>query len=250
MTSKEKLYKEWIMIHNKVCELTGNKPIAECTETFLSSQTFRNDAKSRSKDSWMESIQYQKYLYEEAVRKAKIENFFSTDEGKKLKESVEKRKKEIFNARMSYMQEAEKEIEGEIKSWLGSKWGVILYDNNMEVGIIKEYRHDDKRPVFHFGLTFSILFDTKNRRGELSDIDDIDIRMNYPTIGSFNLFETDGLCNQYLRGMGSFASDTERLGRLKKRLFNYVATMNEFFNERCALEDKLTSPFNYLKDAG
>ena len=103
MTSKEKLYKEWIMIHNKVCELTGNKPIAECTETFLSSQTFRNDAKSRSKDSWMESIQYQKYLYEEAVRKAKIEKYFSTDEGKKLKESVEKRKKEIFNARMSYM---------------------------------------------------------------------------------------------------------------------------------------------------
>ena len=152
---------------------------------------------------------------------------------------------------MSYMQEAEKEIEGEIKSWLGSKWGVILYDNNMEVGIIKEYRHDDKRPVFHFGLTFSVLFDAKDRRGELSGIDDIDIRMNYPTIGSFNLFETDGLCNQYLRGMGSFASDTERLGRLKKRLFNYVATMNEFFNKSIILgRCHIVICFNYTRKFG
>ena len=245
MTIKEKLYKEYIAIYNKVCELNGEEPL-ECTEEFFNSARFQCEARTKSKDEWRDIISYQKQAYEDEVMRLRKENYFNTEEGKALKEDIEKRLNEISDNRRIYIKTTEDEIEQIIKSWLGEQWGVRLNNSSMEVGIVKEVQYDenkDKWNVFHFGLDFHIYFDNysygeENKRFE----------MNYGCLGSFNLSEPNNLRSQYLLGMAMFSTDTERLESLRKRLTEYLNILNKWNDETYKLKEKLANPFKAEKE--
>lgn len=249
MTIKEKLYKEYITIYNKVCELNGKEPL-ECTEEFFNSARFQCEARTKSKDEWRDSISYQKIAYENEVIRLRRENYFNTEEGKILKENTENRLNVIDNARRTYIKETENEIEQTIKSWLGEQWGIHLYTGSVEVGIVKEIQYDenkDKRNVFHFGLTFEVYFGNYFYREE-GNGENKRFEMNYGCMGSFNLSEPNNLRSQYLLGMGMFSTDTERLESLRKRLTEYANILNGWTDETYKLKEKLANPLKAEKE--
>ena len=245
MSIKEKLYKEYIINYNKVCELNGKEPL-ECNEEFFNSPRFQCEARTKSINEWRESISYQEYVYEHEVMRLKIENYFNTEEGKILKENTTKRLNEIYDARRKYIKETNKEIEQIIKSWLGEQWGIRLNGGNMEVGIVKEVRCNkdkDKWNDFHFGLKFDVYF-----YGEKENYENRLLKMNYGSMDSFNLLETDNLRSQFLLGMGMFSTNTEHLESLKKRLTEYYNMLYEWMKEVSNLEEKLANPLNIEKE--
>ena len=246
MTIKEKLYKEYITIYNKVCKLNGTEPL-ECSEEFFNSARFQDEARTKSKDEWKKEISCQVYGYERAVMRLRLEDYFNTEEGKILKENTEKRLNEIKDARREYIKETGNEIEPIVKSWLGEQWGICLKYNSMEIGIVKEIRYNDngdKWNDFHLGLDFDIYFDTYLYKEE----EDKRFEMNYGCMGSFNLLDTDNLRGQFLLGMGIFATDKERLESLKKRLTAYLNMLNEQREEENRLKEKLANPFKVEKE--
>lgn len=246
MTIKERLYKEYITIYNKVCELNGKEPL-ECNEEFFNSTRFQCEARTKSKEEWRNSIYYQKLAYEKEVMRLRTENYFNTEEGKILKENTENRLNEIYDARRTYIKETEKEIEQTIKSWLGEQWGIRLDSSNMAVGIVKEVQSSENKDtwnVFHFGLTFDIYFDDYFCRREKNKRFD----MNYGCMGSFNILEPNNLRSQFLLGMGMFSTDTERLKSLRKRLTEYLNILNEWRKETSMLEEKLANPLKVEKE--
>ena len=245
MTIKEKLYKEYIIRYNKVCELNGKEPL-ECNEEFFNSIRFQCEARTKSINEWRERICYQEDAYKREVMRLRIENYFNTEEGKILKENTKKRLNEIYDIRRKYIKETEKEIEQIIKSWLGEQWGIRLNGGNMEVGIVKEVRYDenkDKWNNFHFGLRFDVYF-----YGEKENCENRLLKMNYGSMGSFNLLETDNLRSQFLLGMGMFSTNTEHLESLKKRLTEYFNLLDEWMKEVSNLEEKLANPLNIEKE--
>ena len=247
MTIKEKLYKEYITIYNKVCELNGKEPLV-CNEEFFNSTRFQCEARTKSINEWRESISYQEYVYEHEVMRLKIENYFNTEEGKILKENTTKRLNEIYDARRKYIKETNKEIEQIIKSWLGEQWGIRLNGNGgyMEVGIVKEVRCNkdkDKWNDFHFGLKFDVYL-----YGENENCENMLLKMNYSSMGSFNLLEPDNLRSQFLLGMGMFSTNTEHLESLKKRLTEYFNILDEWMKEVSNLKEKLANPLKIEKE--
>lgn len=245
MTIKEKLYKEYIIRYNKVCELNGKEPL-ECNEEFFNSIRFQCEARTKSINEWRERICYQEDAYKREVMRLRIENYFNTEEGKILKENTKKRLNEIYDTRRKYIKETEKEIEQIIKSWLGEQWGIRLNGGNMEVGIVKEVRYDenkDKWNNFHFGLRFDVYF-----YGEKENCENRLLKMNYGSMGSFNLLESNNLRSQFLLGMGMFSTNTEHLESLKKRLTEYYNMLYEWMKEVSNLEEKLANPLNIEKE--
>ena len=245
MTIKEKLYKEYIIRYNKVCELNGKEPL-ECNEEFFNSIRFQCEARTKSINEWRERICYQEDAYKREVMRLRIENYFNTEEGKILKENTKKRLNEIYDTRRKYIKETEKEIEQIIKSWLGEQWGIRLNGGNMEVGIVKEVRYDenkDKWNNFHFGLRFDVYF-----YGEKENCENRLLKMNYGSMGSFNLLETDNLRSQFLLGMGMFSTNTEHLESLKKRLTEYFNLLDEWMKEVSNLKEKLANPLKIEKE--
>lgn len=219
----------------------------ECNEEFFNSTRFQCEARTKSKEEWRNSIYYQKLAYEKEVMRLRTENYFNTEEGKILKENTENRLNEIYDARRTYIKETEKEIEQFIKSWLGEQWGIRLDSSSMTVGIVKEVQsseNKDKWNVFHFGLTFDVYFDDYFCREEKNKRFD----MNYGCMGSFNILEPNNLRSQFLLGMGMFSTDTERLESLRKRLTEYLNTLNEWRKETSMLEEKLVNPLKVEKE--
>ena len=245
MTIKENLYKEYITIYNKVCKLNGTEPL-ECSEEFFNSARFQDEARTKSKDEWKKEISCQVYGYERAVMRLRLEDYFNTEEGKILKENTEKRLNEMKDARREYIKETNKEIEQFIKSWLGEQWGIRLNGSSMEVGIVKEVRCNedkDKWNDFHFGLMFDVYF-----YGEKENYENRLLKMNYGSMGSFNLLESNNLRSQFLLGMGMFSTNTEHLESLKKRLTEYYNMLYEWMKEVSNLEEKLANPLNIEKE--
>lgn len=247
MTIKEKLYKEYITIYNKVCELNGKEPL-ECNEEFFNSTRFQCEARTKSKEEWRDSISYQKLAYEKEVMRLRTENYFNTEEGKILKENTENRLNEIYDARRTYIKETQKEIEQTIKSWLGEQWGIRLDSSSMTVGIVEKVQSSEENKdtwnVFHFGLTFDVYFDDYFCREEKNKRFD----MNYVCLGSFDLSEPNNLRSQYLLGMGMFSTNIENLESLKKCLTEYLNTLNDWRKEACRLEEKLANPLKVEKE--
>ena len=238
MTIKERLYKEYIIIYNKVCELNGEEPL-ECNEEFFNSTRFQCEARTKSKEEWRNSIYYQKLAYEKEVMRLRTENYFNTEEGKILKENTENRLNEIYDARRTYIKETEKEIE---------QWGIRLDSSSMTVGIVEKVQSSEENKdtwnVFHFGLTFDVYFDDYFCREEKNKRFD----MNYGCMGSFNILEPNNLRSQFLLGMGMFSTDIERLESLRKRLTEYLNTLNEWRKETSMLEEKLVNPLKVEKE--
>lgn len=249
MTIKEKLYKEYITIYNKVCELNGKEPL-ECDEEFFNSARFQYKARTKSKDEWQDSISYQKRAYENEVMRLKVENYFNTEDGKILKENTEKRLNEIYNARRTYIKETENEIDQTIKSWLGEQWGIRLKNSSVEIGIVKEIRYDsdkNKWNDFYFGLKFEVYFVSYFDREEENG-GNKRFEMNYGSNGLFDLSEPNNLRGQFLLGMGMFSTNTERLESFRKRLTEYLNMLNEWKEETYKLKEKLANPFRVEKE--
>lgn len=244
MTIKQKLYKEYIEIHNKVCGLFGYEPL-ECSEEFFNSTRFQHEARAKSKNDWQEAISHQTYIYEREVERLRRENYFNTKEGKSLKENIEKKLESICEIRETYIKKTENDIEQTIKSWLGEQWGIHLGNRCMEVGIVKETHYDEnknKRNNFHFGLTFEVFFGGYFIGAEVGD-KNTRFEMNYGCMSSFKLSESNNLRSQYLLGMGVFSTDTERLEHLRNRLTEYLNMLNKWDIEVAMLNDKLSNPF-------
>lgn len=231
MTRKEKLYRDYIIEYNKVCELTGES-LLDCSEEFFNSAIFRHKASVHTLLYWLDAIEYQKARYSEELKRLRIERFYNTDEGKELL----KRCDELIDVRIMLFKETEGLIDRNIKRWLGGQWGVWLKRNSICIGLVKEVDKDGLND-FHFGHTFEVSFSKSYKETELKNLD-----LNYGTMGKFSLLEVNSLRSQFLMGMGCFVSNTDYLAWLKGCLTEFVIKLQELDDELNSLTNTLNNP--------
>ena len=231
MTRKEKLYRDYIIEYNKVCELTG-EALLDCSEEFFNSAVFRHEASVHTLLYWLDAIEYQKVRYSEELKRIRVEEYLNTDEGKELL----KRRDELIDARAMFFKETEGLIDRNIKRWLGEQWGIWLYNNSICIGLVKEVDKDGLNK-FHFGHTFDVLFSKSYKEAELKSFD-----LNYGTMGKFSLLEVNSLRSQLLVGMGKFVSNSDYLAWLKGCLTEFVIKLRELEDELNSINYKLANP--------
>lgn len=245
MTQKEKLYKEYVIAKNKLNALYGKKLIGgDNIEEYFNSNTFAYDANSYTIGKLNRMIHNAKIDYEEEVEKLRVENYFSTEEGKEEKEKLTKQIEDGLNERRELILSTTKRIDSFIKEWLGNDWGCGLVGNSgIEIGMV-EYVAENKANHFYFGHTFTLYYNDYFQKDRFE--------MNYGCMGSFGLLngskESDLRC-QYLLGMGKFSTDKERLTELKNILVTFCKNEYEYSQTLDALRHNLKHPFDKKKVA-
>jgi hypothetical protein len=245
MTQKEKLYKEYVIAKNKLNALYGKKLIGgDNIEEYFNSYDFSNRASHHTKDEIRNMIDYAKRCYESEVEKLRVENYFSTEEGKEEKEKLTKQIEDGLNERRELILSTTKRIDSFIKEWLGNDWGCGLVGNSgIEIGMV-EYVAENKANHFYFGHTFTLYYNDYFQKDRFE--------MNYGCMGSFGLLngskESDLRC-QYLLGMGKFSTDKEKLTELKNILVSFCKKEYEYSQTLDALRHNLKHPFDKKKVA-
>ena len=230
---KEVLYREMLELENKVCELK-NGYVSDYGEDYFQSYAFQRDVKRVSKKKLERDIQQLKLEYEREVLRLRVENYFNTEEGKSEKENLTNELLKVREGCEKWCIRQWEKVDAFIKEWLGEEWGVDRLDNGyMHIGLVKERAVTYNN--LHFGRDFSVRF------ANTWKIDD-KLEMNYPCIGSFNLFEEVSMVT-YLKGMGKFASDKEKLGELRNMLMDFALSLGEYTKEMERLKGKLENPF-------
>jgi hypothetical protein len=234
MTIKEKLYKEFVIIKNKLNALRGEELIGgDNIEEYFNSNIFAYYAKSYTKDDIKRMIHNAEIAYEEEVEKLRVENYFNTEEGKAEKERLTKEYEALQNERAEMFENANKKLDIFIKDFLGKEWGVRYGTYSTEIGIVKD---DNNGFVnFVFGHSFTIYHDTVF--GERFE-------MNYGTLGSFELLNDDVLRPKYLMGMATFANDKDRLSKLRSYLKSVEEDIKELEKRMDKVSNKLKHPFD------
>ena len=217
MTRKEKLYRDYIIEYNKVCELTG-EALLDCSEEFFNSAVFRHEASVHTLLYWLDAIEYQKVRYSEELKRIRVEEYLNTDEGKELL----KRRDELIDARAMFFKETEGLIDRNIKRWLGEQWGIWLYNNSICIGLVKEVDKDGLNK-FHFGHTFDVLFSKSYKEAELKSFD-----LNYGTMGKFSLLEVNSLRSQLLF-INTFSLFSNVVISTNCFLNSFLRSFNNFF---------------------
>lgn len=239
MTIKEKLYKEYVIVTNKVNTLKG-KELMDDSEEFFASNNFRYIASSYTKDDLRRMIHNAEIAYNEEVKKSRIQSYYDTDEGKERKKNLETRILEYKESRKKFMKDSNTKINKFIKEWLGDAWGCNLGNGYcMEIGMVEEDREDYNK--FIFGHSFNLYYGEYNFCKTLRNKDKFE--MSYPTMGSFNVFENNTRID-LLIGMAEFVKNTDKLNYLKCRLSDYVNVLEGLNDEIDNMLDELEDPLN------
>ncbi len=221
MTKKEKLYKEYLTVKNKLNTLLGEGSFD--VEKDFDRVAFR--AKTYTKDELEYMIRVAETNYNNEVEKKRARDYFKTEEGSALKEHLDKEHEALENQRAELFKKANKELDIFIKDFLGKEWGVRYGTNSTDIGLVKEIT-EDGYVNFYFGHSFTIYHDT---------FFDKRFEMNYGCLGSFNLLDDEVLRPKYLMGMAKFANDKDRLLRLR----SYLSSVAEDNHQLCERLDKI-----------
>ena len=235
MTIKERLYKDYVVVQNAVNKLTGKELIGEGIEDYFNSYDFQFDAKRYTKDELRDMIRYAEMAYDDEVEKMRVERYFNTDEGKAEKEEILSQIAQTKDLNNKCLSETTEKIDAFVKDWLGEDWGIgYLGNSSFEIGILD--KKDDTRR-FVFGHSFNVYFNDYFDREKFE--------MNYGCMGSFSLLDDSGMLRcKYLSGMGSFASNKEKLAELWLVLKDFRQTTMNYDRVLNDLKNRLHHPFD------
>lgn len=229
MTIKEKLYKEYVITKNKLNALKGENLIGgDNIDEFFESTNFKDNASSYTKDDLKRMIHNVEISYNIALEEKRVQDYFSTEEGKAEKERLTKEYEVLWNERTEMFKNVNKKLDIFIKDFLGNEWGVRYDKYSTEIGIVKDFN-------FVFGYSFTIYHDTMFNES---------FKCKFSFSDSMELPNGESLCPKYLMGMATFANDKDRLARLCLYLKSVGEDIKGVEERMDKVSDKLKHPFN------
>ncbi len=244
MTVKEKLYKEYVGVKNMLNALEGKEPIGGAdVEEYATTYNFSYAAKRYSKSELINMIDCVKRAYDRKLEEARIEEYYATEEGKAVKESLTSQIKDITEQRHNLIMSATKDIDTFIKEWLGAEWGCrTIGSSSTEIGMIESEK--DGIIKFYFGHSFTLYYNDyffKDR-----------FELNYGAMGAFPVLDNDEGSERrckYLFGMGTFVNDKAKLTELKNKIMGFCNANDVYINRVNILRAKLKNPLDGKKVA-
>lgn len=240
MTTKEKLYKQYIEIKNEYYTL-NNEPekVIELTDEYLNGWKFKSKATEFKVDEWHDNIDNAKSGLEHLKKELRKLAYYATEEGKAYEANIMAKHKELLKKTREMENEVRSHISDIITNFLGSGWEVgHVGDCQTEISYVKGYDENGK-PLLKRSYYFSIYY--RFGRGENNAF-----QMNYPTCGSWDLFNDENM-RVYLNGVGKFGTNDKFLRDLFNILKKYVTEHEELRIEDYKVMDKLHNP-DVLKD--
>ncbi len=236
MGIKEKIYRKYVVAQNKLNALKGEEPLLETENAdwyFL---------KTHTKDDLNNMLYRAEAAYDELVEKMRVENYYNTEEGALEKENLIKRIDELKSERRTLVKTVTQNVDTFIKEWLGDDWGCSnIGTSSTEIGLVEKKGEYNS---FYFGHNFTIYYNDWFRTNRFE--------MNYGCMGCFDISGNDEAGNlrcKYLLGMGTFASDKQRLSVLHGYLKDFVDKFNKIDREMDVLTHNLNHPFDKRKVA-
>lgn len=175
----------------------------------------------------------------QAEHKAKIEAYYATEEGAKLKAELEEAIEDKRRQYENLITRTEVNLRSRLEDKCGKNWTLKLSHGVNRAAIETGLKNDDedrKYSTFKFGHSFNIYVD---RRWEG---DEYKLEVNYGTLGTFTP-ETDTARVEYLLGLGQIVADKEFLEIIKNTIIEMIAKCNELGNATGDYERKLKNPF-------
>lgn len=238
MTQKETLYKEYIILHNKVNRLKDKEMVDE-SEDYFNSDNFKYDAKRQKVKDLTDSIKWEQDAYDREVYKLRVERYYNTEEGKARKEANEKALSRLYESRKENVIEFGKKLNDYIKVWLGEDWGCGIADRrNVNIGLVKETV--DGYTQFFSGMSFRLSYDYSWKGKQNKTFE-----MNYESNGGFELLDEDhNNRKEFLLGMGNFVANVYKLKNLQAMLYNYADVLKEYDKSIRNLQDNIEHPID------
>ena len=235
MTQKEKLCKQYIEIKNEYYTL-NNEPekVIELTDEYLNGWEFKRKAIESKVDEWHNDIENAQNSIEYLKKQLRKRDYYATEEGKAYEAGIMAKHTDLMEKSRELEKSVRSYISNLISCFLGEGWEVgSVGDYQTEIRYIKGYDEDGK-PLVKRDYRFSIYY--RFNRGE-----DNAFQMNYPTCGSWDLFNDENM-RVYLNGVGKFGTDDKFLTDLFNTLKKYVAEHEELREEDYKVMDKLHNP--------
>ena len=236
MTTKEKLYKQYIEIKNEYYALKGEtEKVIVLTDEYLNGSTFKRMAANVTIENWKYDVSAAKDGLEYLKKELRKEAYFKTEEGKKYKEALTTEHNELTLKVRTLEKTTRSLVSDFIRDYLGEGWEVGIVGNyQTEITYVKGY-DSEGLPLLKRRLNFSICYPRLSRDGEEN------FQMNYPTCGSWDLFENDDM-RTYLAGIGKFGSNKEALAKLYDIIKKYVVEDEKLRYRDYDIMRKLNNP--------
>ena len=174
-------------------------------------------------------------LYNAKLIDSKTNKFYATDEGSKMLENVNKRISNYEHKISDLKSLAETKLTNIIKEWLGKNWKVILYQSSMEVWMTNE------NGECKFGKVFVLRF--QHPYGVEKTFDNFKYTMSY-TLGEVSFVEGNEDSVEYIKALGMFVTDNERLESLKRYIYEVVRKWDCLLEELNKLDELKRNPLN------
>lgn len=153
MNQNETLYRNYIILQNKINRLKG-KEILDESEDYFNSTDFKDSAESMRAEDLEKCIAYLSVSYEVALYNLRVEEFYNTDQGKAKKETYDKAISDLCEKRKECSATFDKKLNGYIKSWLGDNWaGRRGGRGNIDIGIVANNVDNHTNPYFEYSFT-------------------------------------------------------------------------------------------------
>ena len=237
MTRKETLYLELLKKQNELSTLKGEDVAVELTDDYISSWTFTKNANQYKIEELKRKIEDTESYIKSYQEKKKIEKFFGTPAGIRLKANNTRLIDVLIEKRKQLHLRAIDNITEIVKTVCGERWGVTQfscgYNGSMTIGVLDP--KNNRQTLF--GKYFSILFEAKDLDGKEVD----DFKMSYSSCGSFDPLSDDDDV-EFVIGMGKFITNAHVINKLKMYCLELCREAEEISNEIDKLRHELNHP--------
>ena len=236
-TKKEALLYKKYQLENEIDEMNGRKPRHNLEED-VTTWRFKKDAQ----DERVADLQHEIEVYEIAVARkkeenekaAKIEAYYSTQEGAERKAKLEADRAVLAGEYEAYKGAAEVLFKDWIKHFLGNHWTVKC----MHPGYVQFCIWDADKGAFVFGSDIEVSYEKYDywKKGEKFET-------NVGSMGSFDIFDTRTETRaRYYIDLGKFLDGDDKLSELKLMCFAYTDKIEEIRGKIKAVRDELENP--------
>lgn len=185
-----------------------------------------------------EKIEAVKSCIDAKEHRLKVEEYYKTEEGLKIKKNIEERKAFLIDIRKKIIKSVENDVQKYLDENIGDGWTNKVTNNfnyiYVDFGlkpVTPKYIKDNC--TFEFGHEFNISYDHDYGKDRYE--------MNYGTLGPFDL-DNNSIRPKYLLGMGKICSDKKFITELKNRLINVNSRIMEIRTEIDNLDNTLKNP--------
>lgn len=224
MTQKEKLFRQYMSINNEIVahpNYTGTRHYIDIEESIA-----HNDHKNITVAEYSNLIANVTYILEQLKAEAKLEEFYSSEKGQEIKLHLEYQKSHWEDRIEDCYDDAKYALNSLIKKICGESFTITTFnDTSFEVA----YTDNDNKPIF--GHNFSVY----------RHYDDKNISMNYPTLGSFNPFESPNRV-AYLEGMAKF-SNPNNFTQVIKCFNEFIDDLTNYRTHLNKINKLLSNPY-------